>query len=303
MKPILLIMAAGMGSRYGGMKQIDPIGPDGEVILDYSLFDAKRAGFERVIFLIKQEMEQAFRDAVGRRAEKHLDVSYAFQEKDMLPPGFSVPEGRVKPWGTGHAVLCCRELIDAPFAAINADDYYGPDAFEKAYAFLKNARDNGRYMMVGYRLSNTLSATGSVSRGVCGIDSNGCLTDIRELTHIVGSPDGPLYTEDGKTYHLLDADTVVSMNLWGFTPDFLPALAAGFEAFLRDDMPENPLKAEYYLPGAVNAQIASGSASVEVLKSESRWWGVTYREDKPQVQQAMLQLRDAGIYPSPLWCS
>ncbi len=301
MEPILVMMAAGMGSRYGGMKQIDPIGPDGEVILDYSLFDAKRAGFKRVIFLIKHEMEEAFREAVGKRAEQHLEVSYAFQEKEMLPAGFSVPEGRVKPWGTGHAVLCCKDLIDAPFAAINADDYYGLDAFKKAYDYLSQAHAPGQYMMVGYHLRNTVSETGYVSRGVCRTDENGKLQGIREIVHIVSSSDGPLYTEDGQIYRLLDPESVVSMNLWGFTPDFLPALESGFTAFLRDEMPKNPLKAEYYLPFAVNAMIERGEASVQVLPSTGRWWGVTYREDKPLVQQAMVRMRDEGIYPAPLW--
>ncbi len=301
MEPILVIMAAGMGSRYGGMKQIDPVGPNGEVILDYSLFDAKRAGFRRVIFLIKHEMEQAFRDAVGRHAEEYMDVSYAFQEKDMLPDGFTVPENRVKPWGTGHAVLCCKDLIDAPFAAINADDYYGPDAFQKAYAFLSAAAGQGRYMMVGYRLKNTVSSTGYVSRGVCEADENGFLQGIREIVHIVSSSDGPLYTEDGENYRRLSGDSVVSMNLWGFTPDFLQELETGFRTFLKEEMPLNPVKAEYYLPFAVNGLITSGRASVQVLTSGDRWWGVTYQEDKPLVQQAMIRLRDEGVYPAPLW--
>ena len=301
MKPILIIMAAGMGSRYGGMKQIDPMGPGGEVILDYSLYDARRAGFERVIFLIKREMEEAFRKAVGEKAERHFSVTYAFQETAMLPPGFTVPQGRVKPWGTGHAVLCCAEHVDAPFAAINADDYYGPHAFAAAYRFLSEASGRGQYIMVGYRLKNTLSPTGYVSRGVCRTDEDGTLLDIRETTHIISTSDGPLYTEDGELYRKLSPDTLVSMNMWGFTPDFLEELKTGFTSFLQNEAVQNPLKAEYYLPFAVNHMMQQGRAKVRVLPSEDIWRGVTYAEDKPLVQQAFRRMAKEGLYPSPLW--
>ena len=240
--PILLIMAAGMGSRYGGLKQMDPVGPDGEVILHYSIYDAMRAGFKRVIFLIKHEIEDDFRRMVGDRVAPYMEVRYAFQQVDKLPAPFTVPEGRTKPWGTGHAVLCCRDLIDAPFCVVNADDYYGVDCFRAAYEFLSAAKDDEKahYMMVGYLLKNTVTENGHVARGVCTVDEAGSLVSIRETTHIIDSCDGPLYTEDGETYHRLSGDTYVSMNLWGFTPSILTELADGFPAFLTKAMAENP---------------------------------------------------------------
>ncbi|MBQ8081433.1 MAG: nucleotidyltransferase [Clostridia bacterium] len=300
-EPILLIMAAGMGSRYGGMKQIDPVGPAGEVILDYSLFDAYRAGFRRVVFLIKHEMEEAFRERVGARAERHFEVSYAFQEVGMLPAPFTVPEGRVKPWGTGHAVLSCRDVIDAPFAAINADDYYGVHAFQSAYDFLKKADEGNHYMMVAYELCNTVTDQGYVSRGICSVSEQGELLDVVERTHIVHSTDGPLFTEDRLHYLLLPGETPVSMNMWGFTPSFMQALEEQFAVFLRDTVPGNPIKAEFYLPFAVNTMIREGRATVSVLNSADRWWGVTYQADKPNVVRALQALTDEGVYPSPLW--
>ena len=302
-EPILLIMAAGMGSRYGGLKQMDPIGPAGEVILHYSIYDARRAGFKRVVFLIKHEIEADFKRLVGDPVARHMEVRYAFQELDKLPAPYTVPEGRKKPWGTGHAVLCCADLLDAPFAAINADDYYGPAAFRTAYDFLKNARDDekARWMMVGYHLCNTTTENGHVSRGVCSADADGFLTDIVERTHIVQSSDGPLYTEDGETYHLLPADTLVSMNLWGFTGSFLDALRKAFPVFLRDEVPANPLKAEIYLPTVVNQEIEAGRATVRVLESADKWYGVTYQADRPQVVEAIRRMTDSGLYPVRLW--
>ena len=280
-RPILLIMAAGMGSRYGGLKQMDPVGPDGETILDYSVFDARRAGFQRVIFLIKHEIEDDFRRLVGDRIARHMEVSYAFQELGNLPEGFSVPEGRVKPFGTGHAVLCCRELIDAPFAVINADDYYGPHAFQQAY--------------------DALTENGYVARGVCEANPDGTLKAIHERTHIIASCDGPLYTEDGEIYRRLDPDSPVSMNMWGFTPSLTDALAERFPVFLEKDLKSNPLKAEFFLPFVVNDLLEEDRATVRVLKSEDRWWGVTYQEDKPQVKAALKALAEQGLYPDPLW--
>lgn len=302
-EPILLIMAAGMGSRYGGLKQMDPVGPAGEAILDYSVFDARRAGFRRVIFLIKHAIEEDFRRLVGDRISRHMEVSYAFQELDALPEGFTVPEGRVKPFGTGHAVLCCRELIDAPFAVINADDYYGPHAFRQAYDSLVSLRDDDqyRYMMVAYSLKNTLTENGYVARGVCETDPDGFLRNIVERTHIISSCDGPLFTEDGQTYHLLPPDSPVSMNMWGFTPSLLRELESRFPVFLRTVLRENPLKGEFFLPFVVNELLSEGKATARVLKSEDRWWGVTYQEDKPQVKAALKALADQGLYPSPLW--
>lgn len=302
-EPILLIMAAGMGSRYGGLKQMDPVGPCGEVILDYSIFDARRAGFKRVIFLIKHEIEEDFKHLVGDHIARHMEVRYAFQQVDKIPAPFTVPMDRVKPWGTGHAVLCCRELIDAPFAVINADDYYGVDAFRTAYDCLAGLKDDEkqRFMMVGYRLCNTLTENGHVSRGVCTVSEEGLLTDIRERTHIIGSCDGPLYTEDGETYHRLPEDALVSMNLWGFTPGFADSLAQGFPAFLEKALKENPLKAEYYLPTAVSELLNRDAATVRVLLSRDRWYGVTYQEDKPVVKDALQRMTAEGLYPTPLW--
>ncbi len=302
-EPILLIMAAGMGSRYGGLKQMDPVGPGGEAILDYSVFDARRAGFRRVIFLIKHAIEDDFRRLVGSRISRHMEVSYAFQELDMLPEGYAVPEGRVKPFGTGHAVLCCRDLIDAPFAVINTDDYYGPHAIQQAFETLKSLRDDSllRFMMVAYSLENTLTENGYVARGVCDVSPEGLLLDIHERTHVISSCDGPLFTEDGETYRRLSPDSPVSMNMWGFTPSLLRELEARFPVFLDTALRENPLKGEFFLPFAVNELLQEGRASVRVLRSGDRWWGVTYQEDKPQVKAALRAMADRGLYPSPLW--
>ncbi len=303
-EPILVIMAAGMGSRYGGLKQMDPVGPDGEAILDYSLFDARRAGFKRAIILIKHEIEEDFMRLVGNRLAGQMDeVRFAFQQLDKLPAGFQVPQGRVKPWGTGHAVLCCRELIDAPFAVINADDYYGVDCFRLAYETLCGLKDDekARYIMVGYQLRNTLTDNGHVSRGVCTVDENGFLTDIHERTHIIKTVDGALYTEDEQTYHKLPEDALVSMNLWGFTPGILDALAEDFAAFLSEQVPANPLKAEIYLPAVVSRLLREDKATVRVLPSPDKWYGVTYQADKPVVKAALLRMAEEGLYPRPLW--
>ncbi len=298
-QPILLIMAAGMGSRYGGMKQVDPVGPGGEAILDYSLYDAYRAGFRRVVFLIRPEMAEDFKSHMAPRVDGKMEAVYAFQDISMLPDGLTPPPERTKPWGTGHAVLCCRDYLDAPFSAINADDYYGVQAFREAYDFLSSNREDDLYMMVAYRLKNTLTETGYVSRGVCRTDEAGFLTGIRETTHIISTVDGPLYTEDGDTYRRLAPETPVSMNLWGFMPSLLPALARDFSAFLKENL-QAP-KAEFYLPFAVNDMIERGEARVRVLTTPDRWHGVTYREDKPAVQRAIRELIDAGIYPESLY--
>lgn len=302
-EPILLIMAAGMGSRYGGLKQMDPVGPAGEVILHYSIFDAKRAGFKRVIFLIKHEIEADFKRLVGDPVARHMEVSYAFQQVDKLPAGYAVPEGRAKPWGTGHAVLCCKELVDAPFAVINADDYYGVSAFQTAYDFLVKAQDDDkqRFMMVGYELRNTTTENGHVARGLCEVDANGRLISVTERTHIVTSSDGPLYTEDGLNYRLVPGDTLVSMNLWGFTPSIMDTLEAGFAPFLDKAMAANPLKAEYFLPSAVSTLLDAGAATVDVLPSRDKWYGVTYKEDRPVVVGALRAMSDEGLYPVPLF--
>ena len=302
-EPILVILAAGMGSRYGGLKQMDPVGPDGEAILDYSVFDAKRAGFKRVIFLIKHEIEADFKQVVGSRIEKHMDVTYAYQQLDMLPEGIDIPEGRVKPWGTGHAVLCCQEYIDAPFLVINADDYYGVEAYRIAYKRLCELQDDdkARYFMVGYELRNTLTENGYVSRGVCETDAQGRLTAVNERTHIIGTCDGPMYTEDGNTYHRLPENVPVSMNMFGFTPSIIAEMRETFPLFHQTTVKQNPLKSEYYLPMVVNGMLEKETATVDVLPCPSRWYGVTYQEDKPQVKDALAKMAEDGLYPAPLW--
>lgn len=302
-EPILVILAAGMGSRYGGLKQMDPIGPSGEAIVDYSVFDAKRAGFKRVIFLIKHEIEADFKRLVGARIENHMEVTYAYQQLDMLPEGYTILDGRTKPWGTGHAVLCCQDAIDAPFLAINADDYYGVEAFRIAYQQLCAMQDNAAtdYFMVGYELKNTLTENGYVSRGICATDDHGFLTQVIERTHIISTCDGPMYTEDGDTYHRLPAEAPVSMNMFGFAPSILREMRDTFPAFLDKAQAENPLKAEFYLPGVVNGMLEKGTATVAVLNCPSRWYGVTYQADKAQVKAAMARMGEEGLYPTPLW--
>lgn len=304
-KPVLVVMAAGMGSRYGGLKQIDPIGPDGEIIMDYSVYDAKQAGFEKVIFIIKHEIEDAFKEAIGNRMEKNIQVEYAFQQLGQLPAGYTVPEGREKPWGTTHAVLSAKHLINGPFVAINADDYYGPDAFKTMFNFLSNPpADTAKqhFSMMGYRIENTVTDKGSVARGVCQADANGFLTAIVERTRIEQTAAGARFTEDdGKTWQDLPQGTLVSMNFWGFGPEFLEAAEEGFGKFLDANLPLNPLKCEYLLPFTVDNMIKAGQADVKVLESGDRWYGVTYKEDKPGVMQAIAEKHAAGLYPSPLW--
>lgn len=299
--PILLIMAAGMGSRYGGLKQMDPIGPSGELILDYSLFDARRAGFERAVIIIKRENEKDFREVLGDRVSRHMQVDYAYQDMTALPEGYAVPEGRQKPWGTGHAVLSAASLVNAPFCAINADDYYGVEAFRLCYEHLTRLSGEGDMCMVGYLLKNTLSDTGSVARGVCQLDERGYLRDITERTHIISTVDGPLMTEDGQSYTALAPDTVVSLNMWGFPAGMMQALQNGFPAFLEQTLASNPLKGEYFLPSVVDAELRAGHATVRVYTTSDKWFGVTYREDKPEVEHALSRMTADGLYPSPLW--
>ncbi len=300
-KPILVIMAAGMGSRYGGLKQMDPVGPDGGLILDYSLFDAKRAGFERAVIIIKKENEKDFREVLGDRVSRHMQVDYAYQDLSALPAGYAVPEGRTKPWGTAHAVLSAAGLVDAPFCAINADDYYGVEAFKLCYDHLTNLKGDGDMCMVGYLLKNTLSETGSVARGVCTLDANDRLTDLVERTHIISTVDGPLMTEDGQHYDRLAPETVVSMNMWGFPRAMMDCIRDRFPAFLDKALRENPLKAEYFLPFVVDEELRAGRASVRVYTTPDKWYGVTYREDKPLVVDALARMTGEGRYPTPLW--
>lgn len=303
-KPVLVIMAAGMGSRYGGLKQIDPVDHDGDLIIDFSIFDAKEAGFEKVIFIIKKAIEKEFKEHIGNRMEKHIQVEYVYQETDCLPAGYSVPESRVKPWGTGHAVLCCKDVIDGPFAVINADDYYGKTAFREIYRQLSEQGDNEKYQyaMVGYRLYNTLTENGHVSRGVCTADEKGHLSDIHERTRIEKHGDRAEYTEDGgATWTFLPEDTLVSMNMWGFTESMLKELEGRFTVFLDKNLPVNPEKCEYFLPFVVDELLKEGKAEVTVLKSADKWYGVTYKEDKPMVMDAIQGLKDSGYYPQKLW--
>ncbi len=305
-KPVLVILAAGMGSRYGGLKQIDPVGSHGEAILDFSLFDAHEAGFETAVIIIKEAIKKDFMDTVGKRLEKcPMEIRYAYQEIDKIPAGFQIPEERTKPWGTSHAVLCAKDEIDgAPFAVINADDYYGKSAFRVIYEFLSNAQDanSNDYCMVGYRLGNTVTDNGSVARGVCQTNEAGYLTAIVERTKIEKYDGGIHFTEDdGASWEDLSADTPVSMNMWGYTPSFLEEVEARFPDFLANEVPQNPAKAEFFLPMTVAALLHEGKATVKVLRSADKWYGVTYAADKPQVVAALRAMADAGKYPDGLW--
>ena len=306
-KPILVVMAAGMGSRYGGLKQIDPVGSQGEAILDYSLFDAREAGFETAVIIIKEAIKKDFMDTVGARLKNApMEIRYAYQEIEKnVPAGYEIPAVRKKPWGTSHAVLCAREEIDgAPIAVINADDYYGKSAFRAIYEFLSNAQDGEvyEYCMVGYHLGNTVTENGSVSRGVCTTDENAYLTGIVERTRIE-KYDGGIHftTDDGATWEDLPANTPVSMNMWGFTPSFMDEIAARFPAFMEKDVPVNPEKAEFFLPATVSALLGENKARVKVLESADKWYGVTYAADKPQVVAALKAMTDEGKYPDGLW--
>ena len=305
LKPVLVVMAAGMGSRYGGLKQLDPIDDNGHVILDYSVYDARRAGFDTVIFVIKPEIEEDFRALVGDRIAKVMEVKYVFQRTDDLPEGYTVPAGREKPWGTAQAVLAARDVVDGPFAVINADDYYGPEGFEEIYNYLLHHPDTPgmyEYAMVGYLLMNTVTEHGSVARGVCTETASGYLHSVVERTRIIRGERCPQYTEDdGETWNDLCEDDIVSMNLWGFQRSYLDEAWARFPAFLDKALIENPLKAEYFLPGVVSGLLSQHKARVKVLRSNDRWYGVTYKEDKPGVMAALRDLREKGLYTEKLW--
>lgn len=303
-KPVLVIMAAGMGSRYGGLKQIDPVDDEGHIIMDFSMFDAKRAGFEKVIFIIKKENEADFKEAVGDRMAKYMDVSYAFQELSNIPEGYEVPEGRIKPWGTAHAVYSAIDQIDGPFAVINADDYYGSEAFQLIYDYLSTHEDDDkyRYTMVGYELGNTVTDNGHVARGVCSMNEKGELIAIHERTRIEKRDDGIAFTEDdGETWNFVPADTTVSMNMWGFSRSILDEIKKGFSAFLDQGLKSNPMKCEYFLPTVVSNLLGEDRATVAVLKSADKWYGVTYKEDKPVVVAAIQKMKEEGRYPKHLW--
>ena len=303
-EPVLLIMAAGMGSRYGGLKQMDPIDAEGHFIMDFSIYDAIKAGFKKMIFIIKQEMATDFKEIVESRISKHVQVEYVYQNLGNLPEGFQVPEGRVKPWGTGHAVLSCTEAIDGPFAVINADDYYGANAYKMMYEYLAHNQDDEkyRYAMVGYILENTLTENGHVARGVCEIDKNGMLCGINERIRIEKHQKAVEYTEDdGNTWTEIAIGSTVSMNMWGFNNSFLIELNQRFISFLNTNVPGNPLKAEYFLPTVVGELLNEQKATVKILKSMDKWYGVTYKEDKVIVMNAISELKQQGKYPNNLW--
>ena len=296
MQPTLLVLAAGMGSRYGGLKQMDGVGPNGEIIMDYSITDAIRAGFGKVVFVIRHSFEEAFKSKINaEHFGNKIQVEYVFQELDNLPDGFTVPEGREKPWGTNHAILMAKDKIHEPFAVINADDFYGQDAFRVMGDCLRSlAGEKGRYCMVGYRLENTLSENGTVSRGVCDVDDNGLLKGMTERTSIGRTDKGIFYKDDDGSMHPLDADATVSMNLFGFTPDYFEESEKLFVDFLKERGKE--MKSEYYIPFAVNTFLSSGYATMKVLKTTAQWFGVTYKEDRPMVVERLKQLHDKGVY-------
>ena len=312
----LIIMAAGMGSRYGGLKQLDPLGPGGEFLLDYSIYDAKKAGFDKVVFVIKKENLELFRETVGARIEKAVKVEYAFQDIEDIPENGSIPEGRVKPWGTAHAVYCCRKYVNEPFAVINSDDFYGAEAFKCLAEYLsKNGAEGGtkkdgavsemsylhRYCMAAYLLKNTLTENGSVSRGVC-LDRDGNLTSISEHTKIERLSDGRLInTDENGNIEELDENLHVSMNCWGFTPEFFDTLEKGLVEFFDQNKGEKLNKAEYYLLTAVQDEIDAGTAEVKLLETDAKWFGVTYKEDRPKVVEAIRNLISLGVYPEKLW--
>ena len=302
MKPTLFVLAAGMGSRYGGLKQLDPLGPQGQTIMDYSIYDAIQAGFGKVVFVIRKDFEQEFRDKIISKYEGHVPVEVVFQSTDKLPAGFTVPEGRVKPWGTAHAILVAEEAIgDAPFAVINADDFYGRDAFRVIAEDLMRPRDRkGDYSMVGFRVGNTMTENGSVSRGVCSKGEDGNLSGVVERTSIAYAPDGSIvFTDEEGKEQSLDPMTPVSMNLWGFTPDYFDYSEREFKKFLDKDL--NTPKAEFFIPLCIDTLIHSGEATVKVLDTDSRWFGVTYSADRPGVVEKFAQLHKDGVYPDKMF--
>jgi hypothetical protein len=298
----LVVMAAGIGSRYGGLKQVDPIGPNGEILIHYSVYDALRAGFRRVVFVIRRDIEEAFRETIGSQIDRHADVAYVYQELGDLPPGFSLPAGRVKPWGTAHAILCCRGSVTTPFAAINADDFYGAGAYRALVTHLSKSRDQEdlpEYCMVGYVLRNTLSEHGHVARGVCEVTPGGYLNSIQERLHIEMLGDGIKFRTEHDAWVPLSGDSTVSMNIWGFTLSLFDALEDRFPSFLARNMQN--LKSEFLLPNFVGDLVRENLARVKVLPTNERWFGVTYQADRPRVQAAVRDLIARGLYPENLW--
>ena len=303
-KPVLVILAAGMGSRYGGLKQMDPVDEQGHKIIDFSIYDAKQAGFQKVVFIIKREIEDDFRELVGKPISKYMDVEYVLQDLTDVPSDFIIPEGRVKPWGTTHALLCCKDIVTEPFMVINADDYYGKDGYRLMYDFLMNTEDDEklRYAMVGYELGKTLTDKGSVTRGVCRRDRDGFLTSIVEQKMLVRTGDGAAYSNDeGKTFIPIDVKTPVSMNMWGFGPSVFSVMEKAMNRFFKEDVQKNPLKAECLIPTEIGNLLEQDRVSVKVLTSSDTWFGVTYKEDKPMVVASIKALKEAGEYPEKLW--
>ena len=298
--PKLVIMAAGMGSRFGGLKQMEPVDKEGHSIIDFSMYDARRAGFRDLVFIIKREHDALFRERIGNRMERFFNVEYVYQELTDIPAGCTVPDGRVKPWGTGQAIACCRNVLHGPFAVINSDDFYGRTAFSEIYEFLRTNDDEHCYAMVGYRVRNTVTEFGSVARGVCEVQ-NGMLMGITERTKIYQRGDHAAYTEDGEHFVDLPGDTIVSMNIWGFTQPTVSEFWTRLGAFFEKEVPLDPLKREFYLPSVVNQQLEEGTARVRVLPCEEVWHGVTYREDLASVKDAIRALKAAGVYEERLW--
>ena len=298
-EPTLVILAAGMGSRFGGLKQITAVDDHGHAIIDFSLYDAYRAGFRKVVFIIKHEIEEDFKNRVGRRMEKYFDVKYVYQQLDVLPAGYAVPEGRVKPWGTGHAVMCCAGVVDGPFAVINADDFYGPSAYSTLFEFLKEDRADNEHAMVAYELRKTVTENGSVARGICSVE-NGYLTDVVERTRIEKRGDDAAFTEDGVNFVPVSGSVPVSMNFWGFGKSMLRELQNRFPAWLDENLPKNPLKCEYFLPFVANSIIKEGLGSVRILNCRETWHGITYKEDMDSVVNYLAELRRQGVYPEAL---
>lgn len=303
-KPVLVILAAGLGSRYGGLKQITPIDKHGNKLLDFSIYDAIRAGFKKVIFVIQKENEQEFKASISDNITKYIDIEYAYQDLSNVPIGNNVTQGRVKPFGTAHAIYCCRELIHEPFAVISADDYYGQSAFEALYDYLTTHKDNEkfRYAVVGYELGNTLTENGYVSRGCCVTDQNNFLVNVTIRMHIEKKNSGAVYSEDdGITFVPIPLETIVSMKMWGFNPSIMGELEKAINQFYLKDASNNPLMAECNIPSEVDKLLQAGIASVEVLSSKDKWFGITYKEDKPFVVESIQELKNQGVYPEKLW--
>ena len=306
MKTTLIIMAAGIGSRFGGgIKQLAKMGPNGEIIMDYSIYDAKEAGFDKVVFIIRKDIEEEFKEVIGNRIQNYMDVEYVFQDIHDLPEGFTCPEGRTKPWGTGQAVLCAKSVVDTPYVIINADDYYGKEAFARVHEYLvsQESGEKGSYSacMAGFVLKNTLSDHGGVTRGICVLDENSELRGVLETKNIIKTPEGAAVKDEAGLLTPINANQLVSMNMWGYTPDFFEELENGFVHFLSEITPETALKAEYLLPTIMDQLLKEDRAQITVLKTRDKWFGVTYKEDVPSVIADFKELLEKGVYPSRLW--